>query len=68
MFMVTATRYDYDYGHGLLLRLWLWVTKWSCFIISGLSALSIIGTLVNIILFCRTPRTGLICAFPVHVM
>lgn len=49
--MVTATRYDYDYGHGLLLRLWLWVTKRSCFILSSLSALSIIGKLVNIILF-----------------
>lgn len=57
-------------GHGLLLRLWLWATKRSCLILSGLSALSIIGKLVNIILFCRTIQTGLIYAwfFPVHGM
>lgn len=75
--MVTATRYDYDYGHGSLLRLLLWVTKRSCVILSSLSALSIIGKLVNFILICRTIRTGLIYAWfcltlyavcPVHGM
>lgn len=48
--MITAMCYDYDYA--LLLRLWLWFMKRSCVILSSLST-SIIGKLVNFIIFVR---------------